>query len=246
MLSREAAAYQSAVDRYQRQARGFEKSLLTDSNGNVLVNLNGQFYAAPRNGGNASPTSSFTTKDGTQVVNNGALIGNYGMTPSTGDNPNLMLVRQNPTSTQTKVVSNLVQYDDGNGNMVYGRLDEQGNYIGNYTPGGSNVTYALDPKTGRYSATEYTYSFANEPGEFKGRAPSPTNAQLRKAGEIGLAEAERGSALDTGIIRSAGLKSGLKPVTRPSNLDTGLPATPPPVDSNIQTNSLPQWEIPTW
>lgn len=231
VLARELASYQSAVDQYKRTAQGFDNSLLQDANGNILIYMGGQYYTVPMSGGNATPFSgTFTTKDGRTIT--GDQLQTYGMTASSGD-PNVQLVRQNPTGSSSNTVSGLVQYANENGAIEYYTRDNEGNLQRYTPPTGAVVRYELVPSTDpnqppTYRAIETINQYATEP-DFNRKPPDPTNAQTRKMNQGSFADAERLSGLDTGIIRSGGLKAGLRPPPKPlDGIDTGIDDPPPP------------------
>lgn len=232
VLARELASYQSAVDQYQRNAQGFNSSLLEDANGNILIFTNGQYYTVPMSGGNATPFSgTFTTKDGKTIT--GDQLASYGMTASSGD-PNVQLLRQNPTGSTTNTVTGLRAVQDEYGNTSYYTVDFDGNYA-MYTPKpGTVVKYEMVPASNpeeapTYKAIETQYQYIGEPGDFTRKPPDPTNAQIRRMNQGTWADAERLSGLDNGIIMSGGLKGGLRPPPKPvDGIDTGITDPPPP------------------
>lgn len=235
VLARELASYQSAVDQYLRNSTGFNNSLVQDANGNILVYMNGQYYSVPANGGNATPVSSFTTADGRQISRLGLnTFGQYGMTASSGD-PNVYLVRQNPTGSTTNTVTGLrAMYDDSNNITGYYMTDASGNYVEAYAPApGVQVQYEMVPQTDpniapTWKAIETQYQYIGEPQDFTRKPPDPTLAQVRKMNQIGSADAERLAGMDSGIIRSGGLKGGLRPPPAPvDGVNTGITNPPP-------------------
>lgn len=247
VLAREAASYQSAVDQYQRLAQGFNNSLLRDASGNVLVLINGQYFSVPAQGGQATLADSFTTSDGRTL--DPTQLAQYGSTQSPGD-PNVMLVRQNPTSSAVNTVSGLSATSDESGNVTYyTALPDGGSQIYRPPPG-AVVTYTLNPPTTEggtpmYTATEMIYQYPGEPPAFTKKAPDPTNAQLRRANQGSWADAERMAGLETGIIRGAGLKGGLRPPPLPAGSVQPLPGQPAPapvIDDSL-TNQFPSGSV---
>lgn len=226
VLAREAAAYQTAVDQYQRDSQGFQDSLLKDANGNILVYMGGRYYTVPMSGGTATPLNgSFTTADGRTITAD--QLSSYGTTTSSGD-PNVQLVRQNPTGTTTSTISGLQALANDSGDVNYYARDADG-YLQMYVPPiGSTVQYQLVPSSDptqqpTYQAIVTSNQYIGEPNEFTRKPPDPTNAQLRRMREGSLADFERSAGLDTGIIRGAGLKGGLRPPPKPAgSVDTGI------------------------
>lgn len=242
VLSRELASYQSAVDQYTRDSAGFTNTLLKDANGNLLVQMNGVYYIVPQDGGNATALSgvyqgsteqtTFKAPDGSFYT--GDQLYRMGTTTSPGD-ANVQLVRQSPTSTSTTTTSiKAIESYDANGNYIgtsYYSLDANGQATGFYTPK-NTTTLTPDPNDPtKFTATDYTYTYAAEPGAFTKARPDPTNAQLRKMNQGSLADQERMEGLETGIIRGGALKGGLRPPPKPAGAIDPLPDQPlAPID----------------
>lgn len=234
VLARDIESYQRAVDQYQRQARNYNQTLFQDANGNVVVYKDGVFYSVPQEGGTATRVgSTFTDANGNTY--NWDQLNQQGRT-QTGDDPSLYLLRQNPTGTQTNTVTDLVPYYDDRGGLIgYQKVDANGNLVSYYTPPSNSVQYTLDPATGRYTATEYSYTFANKPREVKQGRPDPTAAQLRKLTEPSLAEQERGgliaSELNTGGVLSNPARKAPEVVKPPTPAEPPVELPPPdPLD----------------
>ena len=227
VLQRELTAYQDAVDQYNRQAEAFKKSMLTDANGNVLVYTNGAYYAVPPGGGDATRVTAFTDKAG-QTYDTAALNA-LGGTTSAGD-PNVSLIRQNPTSTSTRTVTGIINdVDEWGISSGYLKLDPATGTYQPYVPA-RTTKMTRDPSTNQYTATEYTYSYIDEPAAVKGR-PDPTAAQLRRLTQPTLAEQERGGLIANeiqqgGVLSNPGRK--LAPAPTPQNPDPIVDN--PPVD----------------
>jgi len=224
VLARDADAYNRALSAYQRKAAGvirvagaYDKSIVKDPSGNPYV-YRGDYDPLGSNSG------QFYTYDQTTKKANPAdkPAGYAGMTPIEGS-PGFSLVRQNPTSKQTKTMSNAYKVSAG--------VDEQGNKTPEvyYINDGENQRVidaskvrVIDQKEGvepvpgeGRSPTTYTIeydenSFLSRPPDwnetFDKKAPTATPAQIRQASRLSLAQQEAGLVGE--VIRGRALKTG--------------------------------------
>lgn len=225
--NRALKAYQQKAGRYNKGVEQYNASIMRDPSGNPYVYggaydpfgaNNGQFYTADQASGKLAKATAPT--------------GYAGMSEIT-ESPGYSMLRQNPTGTQTKTMSNV--YKGGGG------VDEAGNkqpeyfYVmtgepdaeGNATPKiiDASKVRVVDQKEGAEQTdndggilrapTTYTIEynendFQKKPGEFTETfdktAPDPTKAQIAQAARPSLAEQEAG--LIGGVIKGKGLKTG--------------------------------------
>lgn len=229
VLARDVDAYNRALAAYQRKAAGYNRvadvyrqSITQDASGNPYLYRGDYDPLGPNNG-------QYYTYDQTAQKTNPVdkPAGYAGMTAIEG-NPGYSLVRQNPTSKETKTLANV--YKGGGG------FDEDGNKKPEYffTRDGDNQRVidaskvrVLDQKEGvdqpgsgggdgpDRTPTTYTIeydenSFADRPPDwnetFDKKAPDPTKAQIRQASRLSLAQQEAGLVGE--VIRAGGLKTG--------------------------------------
>jgi len=93
------------------------------------------------------------------------------------------------------------------------KISEPTGFSGKTPSSGDPSVYLL-----RRQISDRQAGFPAEPTP-PGPGPDPTNAQLRKMNTGSWADAERASDLDAGIIRSGGLKVGLRVQAPPPNSD---------------------------
>lgn len=227
VLARDADAYNRALSAYQRKAGGFlrvagayTKSIVQDPSGNPYV-YRGDYDPLGSNSG-----QFYTYNQTTKKANPADKPAGYaGMTPIEGG-PGFSLVRQNPTSKQTKTMSNV--YKGGGG------VDEQGNKQPEvyYVRDGDNQRVidaskvrVIDQKEGAVipggdgpsdrAPTTYTIeydenSFLSRPPDwnetFDKKPPTATPAQIRQASRLSLAQQEAGLVGE--VIRGRALKTG--------------------------------------
>lgn len=237
VLARDIDAYQRAVDQYKRQ-RGAHNAQVTDYNntlvsqdGKPVVVFGGLLYVIDDNGvlqplpgdpafGDAQyPTTQYQT------------------TPVDGSN-DITLLRQNPSGSNTTTVTGAYtpgSIGEGGGSEpdTYYQQNPDGSYSIFYPPPGMQVS--VDPATGQFTATQTDYSYPDRPPDFtaelKAKRPDPTQAQMRKLGQPGLAAQERGGLIGD-VIRSNGLKSGGTGRVQ-GGKTVGIPDDPPPTDTPI-------------
>jgi hypothetical protein len=219
VLARDLDAYQRALAVYNRQAKGqqqiantYNASIMRDANGNPYVYggsydplgaTNGQFYTADQ------ATGKLTTAN--------APAGYAGMS-GISDSPGYSLLRQNPTGTQTKTLTNV--YKGGGGVDDSGYAQPEYFYVAGEPNADGNATQKfIDPNKVRVISqkegaersdndggilrdpTVYTIeydapTFMDKPApwtkEFTAKAPDPTKAELRRAASPSLAGQEAG------------------------------------------------------
>jgi len=228
VLARDADAYNRALSAYQRKAAGFlrvagayDKSIVKDPSGNPYV-YRGDYDPLGSNSG-----QFYTYNQTTKKANPADKPAGYaGMTPIEGG-PGFSLVRQNPTSKQTKTMSNVYKVSAG--------VDEQGNKTPEvyYINDGENQRVidaskvrVIDQKEGveipgnrddgpSKTPTTYTIeydenSFLSRPPDwnetFDKKPPTATPAQIRQASRLSLAQQEAGLVGE--VIRGRALKTG--------------------------------------
>jgi len=229
VLARDVDAYNRALSAYQRKAAGhnrvagaYQKSITQDASGNPYLYRGDYDPLGPNSG------QFYTYNQTTQKTNPvDAPTGYAGMTAIEGS-PGYSLVRQNPSSKQTKTMTNV--YKGGGG------VDEEGNekpeYF--YTRDGDNQrvidanrvrvvdqTEGVDqPGAGggdgpSRTPTTYTIeydenSYLDRPPDwnetFDKKAPTATPAQIRQASRLSLAQQEAGLVGE--VIRGRALKTG--------------------------------------
>lgn len=233
VLARDLDAYNRALAIYQRKAGKYNKSteqynasIMRDPTGNPYVYggsydplgaTNGQFYTADQ------ATGKLTTAN--------APAGYAGMS-GISDSPGYSLLRQNPTGTQAKTLTNV--YKGGGGVDDSGYAQPEYFYVAGEPNADGNATQKfIDPNKVRVISqkegaersdneggifrdpTVYTIeydenSFLQKPGAwtetFDKTAPDPTKAQLAQAARPSLAEQEMGLLGE--VIRGRGLKTG--------------------------------------
>jgi hypothetical protein len=223
---RALAAYQRRAGRYNRAGKQYDASVMKDPSGNPYVYggeydpagpTSGQFYTADKESGKLSPTTAPT--------------GYAGMT-KLPDSPEYSMLRQNPTSTQTKILTGVLKGGGGVDESgvkqpeyfyVSGPPDSEGNPTQKIIDG-SKVRVVdqregpeqNDGEGGVYRApTQYTIeydenNFLERPPEwtetFDKKAPNPSLAEIKRAGRPSLAQQEAG--LLGQAIQSQGLKTG--------------------------------------
>ncbi|CAB4159658.1 hypothetical protein UFOVP715_68 [uncultured Caudovirales phage] len=223
---RALAAYQQRAGRYNRAGKQYDATVMKDPSGNPYVyggeydplgTNSGQFYTADKESGKLSAATAPT--------------GYAGMT-KLPDSPQYSMLRTNPTSTQTKVLTNVFKAGGGVDSdgvrqpeyfYVAGPPDSEGNPTQRIIDAGKvrivgqrEGAEQNDGEGGVYRApTQYTVeydenSFQERPGEwtetFDKKAPDPTKAQLQQATRPSLAAQEAG--LLGQAIRGGGLKTG--------------------------------------
>jgi hypothetical protein len=249
-LARDIDAYNRALTAYQRRAgsynsgvKKYNASVMKDPSGNPyvyggeydpLAAPSGSFYTADKASGRLNPTT--------------APAGYAGMT-GIADSPGYSMLRQNPTGKETKIFTGAIKGGGG--------LDEKGTpqpeyfYVQGPPDAEGSTQRALDASKvrvvgqtegggdpnsdGGYTPTTYTIeydinSFLEKPGEFTEtfdkKAPDPTKAQLDRAGQPSLAQQELG--LIGEVLRSKGLKTGIKGLVRKKMEEEPVPATEEP------------------
>lgn len=224
VLAREIDAYNRALEAYKRQlgsyntgVDAYNQTLVTDANGNPVILYAGSYYAVPKDGSDPYVIGGTYNSEYNQ----------YGGVASESD-PNVLVLRQNPTNTTTNQVQLMYATDEGGG--YYYTVDAQGQQTGIYSP--DRTTKIVQNPDGTYTATEYTYDFMAKPGEFDFRGfmpkrPDPTLAQMKKLGQPSLAAQERGGLLGD-VIRGNGLASGISRGTIASQNEEAPPPTPEP------------------
>ena len=229
VLARDVDAYNRALLAYQRKAAGhirvagaYTKSITQDASGNPYV-YRGDYDPL------GSDSGPFYIYDQTTEKANPAAkpAGYAGMTPIAGS-PGFSLVRQNPSSKQTKTMIGVFKGGGG--------VDEDGNKQPNvfYTNNrddhriiDASKVRVIDQKEGveipgvredgGLSKTPTTYtieydenSFLSRPPDwtqtFDKKAPDPTKAEIRQASRPSLAQQEAGLVGE--VIRGRALKTG--------------------------------------
>jgi hypothetical protein len=211
-------AYQQRAGRYNRAGEQYDASIMKDPNGNPYVfgassipfqylkQFSGPFYTADKETGKLSAAT--------------APAGYAGMT-QLPDNPQFSLLRQNPTGTQKKILTDVTKVGDTF--YVLGPVDNDGNPT--MEPIDASKIRVLEQKAGveqrdsdgGITTTPATYTieydepvFQEKPGEwtetFDKKAPDPTRAQLQQAVRPSLAAQEAGLLGEA--IRGGGLKAG--------------------------------------
>lgn len=228
VLSRELDSYQRAVDAFQRRMNSYNRkvdayrsTVARDANGNMLV----VDSAGRVQGVNA---------DGKLVKGSlpSGTLADYGLTPLP-DDPRFRLVRQGaPTEVKRETLNNVRKYQDSEtGEEYYFTQVDDGDYgtrtvrltpewrlekeiPGSYEDYGDGGGYG--PTTYQFSRDVSTYieSPPEWTGEFTGKAPDPTAAQVRQASTPNWAQIEAG--LIGEVMRGKGVRSGV-PVYRPRN-----------------------------
>lgn len=209
VLQRDLSAYQSAVDRYNRQLntynRGvsqYNQTLVTDQSGNILVR---------DSAGNVYAVDSAGKLSGTELAN-GKSVADYGATAIEGDN-RFQLLRQGPTQPSTETVSGALATYNDNGQIT-------GYYMPNSEGGGQplGVGWKVVSQQGpsseggstTYTLARDTSTYMNKPADFTGQVsmakPDPSLAQARRMFVPGAAEQERGLIGD--VIRGHGVTGG--------------------------------------
>ena len=229
VLARDVDAYNRALSAYQRKAAGhirvagaYTKSITQDASGNPYVYRGDYDPLGPNNG------QYYTHNQTTQKATPAAKPAGYaGMTPIEKA-PGYFLVRQNPSSKQTKTMTNVFKGGGG--------VDEDGNkkpeYFFTHSGDTQRVIEAskvrvVDQKEGvNYpgsgdgdgpdkTPTTYTIeydenSFLDRPPDwnetFDKKAPDPTKAEIRQASRLSLAQQEAGLVGE--VIRGRPLKTG--------------------------------------
>ena len=233
VLARDVDAYNRALAAYQRKAGTFNKgvdqynaSMVRDSNENPYV-YQGEYDPIAKNYGN------FYTADKTSGKLTGTIApAGYAGITAIADSPGFSMVRQNPTSTQTKTRADV--YKNAGGFDEYGNKGAEFYYvIGPPDAEGNGTQKILNPDKIRVidqkegaeirdgngdiarAPTTYTIeydenSFADRPPDwnetFDKKAPDPTKAQIRQASRPSLAQQEAGLVGE--VIRARGLKTG--------------------------------------
>ena len=224
VLARDVDAYNRALSAYKRRAAGhirvagaYTKSITQDASGNPYVYRGDYDPLGPNNG--QYYTHNQTTEKATPAAKP---AGYAGMTPIEKA-PGYFLVRQNPSSKQTKTMSNVFKGGGG--------VDEDGNkkpeYFFTHSGDTQRVIEAskvrvVDQKEGQpqgpgegNSPTTYTIeydenSFLSRPPDwtqtFDKKAPDPTKAEIRQASRPSLAQQEAGLVGE--VIRGRPLKTG--------------------------------------
>ena len=219
VLARDLDAYQRALAIYQRKAGKYNKSteqynasIMRDPTGNPYVYggsydplgaTNGQFYTADQ------ATGKLTTAN--------APAGYAGMS-GISESPGYSLLRQNPTGTQAKTLTNV--YKGGGGVDDSGYAQPEYFYVAGEPNADGNATQKfIDPNKVRVISqkegaersdndggilrdpTVYTIeydapTFMEKPApwtkEFTAKAPDPTFAELKQAATPSLADQEAG------------------------------------------------------
>lgn len=219
VLAREIDAYNRALEAYKRQVGTYDRSIVTDANGNPVILYAGSYYAVPKDG------SDPYVIEGTY----NSQYNQYGAVASESD-PNVLVLRQNPTNTTTKQVQLMYATDEGGG--YYYTVDAQGQQTGIYSP--DRTTQITQNPDGTYTATEYTYDYVTKPTEAEQQGllrkrPDPTLAQMKKLGQPSLAAQERGGLLGD-VIRGNGLASGIGRGTVSSTPQQPAPEPEQPVE----------------
>ena len=256
-LARDIDAYQRALAAYQRRANSYNSgankyraSIMTDPSGNPYV-YGGEYDPL------TPPTGSFYTADKTsgQLAAVEAPAGYAGMT-AIPESPPYSMLRQNPTGKETKTLTGVTK--GGGGTNEWGVTEPEYFYVqGPSDSEGNSSQRRLDAskvrvvgKTegertdyrGGASPTTYTIeydvnSFLDKPGEwtetFDKKAPDPTKAQIDRAGQPTLAQQEMG--LIGEVLRSRGLKTGLKGLIRKKMEEKPVPATENPTTTATTT-----------
>ena len=249
VLARDLDAYNRALAAYQRKAGSynsavdrFNTSFVRDPSGNPYA-YSGEYDPAGFNSG------QFYTADKAsgQLTEAEAPAEYAGMTANT-DSPGYSMLRQNPTGKETKIFTGATK--GGGGTDGWGRPIPEHFYLpgvpdpGN--PRGPVTSRRLDAskvrvvektegaRSGMGGAGIPTYtieydvnSFQDKPGEwtetFDKKAPDPTKAQVVQAGRASLAQQEMG--LIGEVLRSKGLKTGIKGLVRKKMEEEPVPAT---------------------
>lgn len=263
VLARDLDAYNRALQAYQQKAGTFNKgvdqynaSMVRDSNENPYV-YRGEYDPIAKNYG------TFYTADKTsgKLTGTTAPAGYAGIT-AIADSPGFSMVRQNPTSTQTKTRADV--YKDGGGGFdEYGNKGAEFYYvIGPPDAEGNGTKKILNPDKIRVidqkegaeirdgngdiarAPTTYTIeydesSFADKPGEFTETfdktAPDPTKAQIAQAARLSLAQQEAG--LIGEVVRGKPLKSGAGGLIKSKMDKKKIPDATPEVAAGGSDNS---------
>jgi len=252
-LARDIDAYNRALTAYQRRAgsynsgvKKYNASIMKDPSGNPYVyggtydplgTTSGQFYTADKASGRLTGATAPT--------------GYAGMT-EISESPGYSMVRQNPIAKQTKILAGVTKGGGGvdeNGTpqpeyfYVAGAPDADGNATQKVIDaskvrvvGQTEGAEQVDSDGGIQRApTMYTIeydenNFQDKPGEFTEtfdkKAPDPTKAQLDRAGQPSLAQQEL--CLIGEVLRSKGLKTGVKGIVRKKMDEKPVPATEAP------------------
>ena len=245
VLARDIDAYNRALEAYQRRAGSYNsgvskynESFVRDPSGNPYV-YGGEYDPAGANSG------QFYTADKTsgQLAEVDAPASYAGMTANT-DSPGYSMLRQNPTNKETKTITGAIKAgggsqfgvpqpeyfyvqgpSDSEGNSTQRRFDASKVRVVNQTEGTRSGMGSASPTT--YTIEYDVNSFIDRPGEFTEtfdkKAPDPTKAQLDRAGQPSLAQQEMG--LISEVLRSKGLKTGLKGLVRKKMEEKTVPAT---------------------
>lgn len=241
VLARDIAAYQTAVDRYQQQAKGYNynlgqynNSMVTDANGNQYVyDTSGRVYLV-------DPATNALTP---ATLPDGKTVADYGSTVT--NNPNYFSLRQNPITQATTQLTGLRQITDDNGAVSY--VDANGAQV-NVTPnfkqtGTTQVQLGNDWDGNPVYQTLYNFSgdastyaampTGNAP-TLNAQRPDPTVAQLRKLNQPSLAEQERTGLIGAEIVQGGVLSNGLSRAGK----STTVAPTPPPPDTPITPDPI--------
>ena len=234
VLARDVDAYNRALSAYQRKAAGhirvagaYTKSITQDASGNPYV-YRGDYDPL---GSDSGPFYIYdqTTEKATPAAKP---AGYAGMTPIEKA-PGYFLVRQNPSSKQTKTMTGVFKGgggvdEDGNKqpNVFYTTLGHDRRIIdaskvrvidqkeGVEIPGGREDGGSAS-LPGSKTPTTYTIeydenSFLSRPPDwtqtFDKKAPDPTKAEIRQASRPSLAQQEAGLVGE--VIRGRALKTG--------------------------------------
>jgi len=251
VLARDIDAYNRALEVYQRRAGSYNsgvgkynESFVRDPSGNPYV-YSGEYDPAGAN------TGQFYTADKVsgQLTDAEAPAEYAGMTANP-DSPPYSMVRKNPIGKETKTFTGATK--GGGGTDRYGKPIPEYFYVpGERDPAkpiGQPEARQLDASKVRVVAVtegarsgmgasiptytiEYDVnSFIDKPGEFTEtfdkKAPDPTKAQLDRAGQPSLAQQEMG--LIGEVLRSKGLKTGLKGIVRKKLDEKPVSATEEP------------------
>ena len=252
VLARDIDAYNRALAAYQRRASSYNsgvgkynESFVRDPSGNPYV-YSGEYDPAGAN------TGQFYTADKVSgQLTDAEAPANYAGMTANPDSPPYSMVRQNPTGKDTKTFTGATK--GGGGTDRYGNPIPEYFYLPGErdpaSPMGTPEARQLDASKVRVVAVtegarsgmggggiptytiEYDVnSFIDKPGEFTEtfdkKAPDPTKAQLDRAGQPSLAQQEMG--LISEVLRSKGLKTGLKGIVRKKLDEKPVPATEEP------------------
>lgn len=195
VLQRDIEAYQSAVDRYNQQARAYRKDA-NAYNSTLVMDGSGNRYVRDQNGSVYTVNAAGQLTDGAQLPYARSLA-DYGSTAIDGES-NYRLVRQNPTERRIEFQNAQASWGEGgylNGYTVDGYSTLNPNEWQKVEVAGDNL-YRMQRDTSTYAA---------QPGEFTAKQPTnrpdPSMVQIRKMSGPGVLDQERGLIANVALER---------------------------------------------